>query len=89
VERFAEALSMGGIVFHDHPRIADRFPNMPSIVQVNSADEIDREFEKIMQISRDERHLLRQRSFDTWRSSGLSYFHQAGRVLDILEKRTK
>jgi hypothetical protein len=87
VERFAEALSLGGIVFHDHPRIAVDFPDLPSLKRVHSTDDIDRAFNEIMAYSPPERTKLRRLSFDAWRQSGLSYYDQAGRILNAYDSR--
>ncbi len=81
VERFAEALSLGGILFHDHPRIAPEYAGVESVIQVNTVDDIDREFQRVMALSAQDRRHLREKSFHAWLRSGLSYFDQAGRIL--------
>ena len=84
VERFAEALSLGGIIFHDHPRIAREFASLPSAILVRTPEDIDREFQRIRRLAPSERDGLRSQSLAAWKSSGLSYFDQAGRILAAL-----
>jgi hypothetical protein len=86
VERFAEALSMGGIVFHDHPRISSEFPDHPAIFHVTKPVELDQAFIAVMGKSELERNAIRAVSWQSWKQSGLSYFDQAGRILAALEK---
>ncbi len=81
VERFAEALSMGGLIFHDHPRIASRFPGLPSVTQVRTAGDIDQAYERIRALSPQALLALRAQSVAAWRQAGLSYFDQAGAIL--------
>lgn len=88
VERFAEAMSMGGIIFHDHPRIAERFPSLASLRLVREPQDIDQNFSELMAMTEDEREALREASWQAWRASGLSYFDQARRVLAALQLKT-
>lgn len=81
VERFAEALSLGGLIFHDHPRITREFGGVAPVFEVGSTGDIDREFKQLRSLSPAERRALRQRAFEAWKTSGLSYFDQAGRIL--------
>lgn len=81
VERFAEALSLGGIIFHDHPRISDEFPGLASLFLVTAPADIDRAHAQVMQLSAGARTELRDASWTAWQGSGLSYFDQAGRIL--------
>jgi hypothetical protein len=81
VERFAEALSWGGIIFHDHPLIAKTYQDSPSLFYVSTTSEIDDCFARIMQRTAAERRELRQASLELWKESGRSYFEQAGRIL--------
>lgn len=81
IERFAEALSYGGILFHDHPRITQEFTDVASVIQVNSTSDIDREYNRIMALAPEDRKKMRQQSFEVWKVRGLSYFDQAARVL--------
>lgn len=84
VERFAEALSMGGIIFHDHPRISKEFPRHPAIFKVTSKGDIDDAFNQVMQCSEGERAIMRSASWQSWKQSGLSYFDQARKILALL-----
>jgi hypothetical protein len=81
VERFAEALSMGGIVFHDHPRISDDFPDHPAIFYVSRPADIDQAFAVVMGRSEAERYAMRAASLQSWKQAGLSYFDQSSRIL--------
>lgn len=81
VERFAEALSLGGVIFHDHPRISDEFPGLVSLFRVRSPADIDGTYEQVMRLSPADRTELREASWAAWKGSGLSYFDQAGRIL--------
>jgi hypothetical protein len=85
VERFAEALSMGGIVFHDHPRISGEFPDHPSLFHVTTPGVIDQAFAAVMSRSEAERNAMRAASWQSWKQAGLSYFDQAGRILSALK----
>ena len=89
VERFAEALSYGGIVFHDQPRIAMDFPAHPSFFYVTNPKEIDRAFDAVMSISENKRAILRKHSWKSWKLSGLSYFNQAERILKAFSKNAR
>ena len=84
VERFAEALSLGGIVFHDHPRILKDFPSHPSLFFVNSTNDIDVFYSQVISLTKSAREELRKTSWETWKSSDLSYFSQAGFILNAL-----
>lgn len=84
VERFAEALSLGGIIFHDHPRIAKEFPRLASLFLVRESFEIDKAYTQVMQLSTAARAELREASWVAWQRSGLSYFDQAGRILSAV-----
>ena len=84
VERFAEALSMGGIIFHDHPRIAKDFSSCPSLFFVNTTSEIDSCFKIVGKMDQEERKQLRMNSLEFWKKRHLSYFDQAGRILQAL-----
>jgi hypothetical protein len=88
VERFAEALSMGGLIFHDHPRISSEFPGHPSIFFVKSENEIDDAFNYVRSLSNEDIFRLRTASSETWRKSGLSYFDQAGKILKKFDIET-
>jgi hypothetical protein len=81
VERFAEALSMGGIIFHDHPRITAEFPDHPAFFYVSTPTEIDDAFAVVMGRNAIERDSMRTASWQSWKQAGLSYFDQAGRIL--------
>jgi hypothetical protein len=81
VERFAEALSMGGIIFHDHPRITAEFPDHPAFFYVSTPAEIDQAFAVVMGRNAIERDFMRTASWQSWKQAGLSYFDQAGRIL--------
>lgn len=81
VERFSEALSFGGIIFHDHPRIAHEYKNVDSIMFVQTTDDIDKKYKKVMAMSEVERIQLRQNSWEVWKENKLSYFDQAERIL--------
>lgn len=85
VERFAEALSMGGIICHDHPRIRAQFPSCPSLFYVETTDDIDSVYERIKHMHQDEVSELRICSYELWRSKGLAYFSQAGRIIRALK----
>ena len=85
VERFAEALSMGGIIFHDHPRISIEFPNHPALFYVSSRADIDQAFQLVMRRSEAERNVMRAATWQSWKLSGLSYFDQVGRILSALK----
>ncbi len=89
VERFAEALSMGGIVFHDHPRISSEFPAHPALFYVTTPIEIDQAFASVMSRSEAERNAMRSASWRSWKQAGLSYFDQAGRILAALKNNTR
>jgi hypothetical protein len=82
VERFAEALSYGGLIIHDHPRITAEFGDVPSIFFAGSPAEIDQVYGKVRVMPAPEKRALRDASIARWKASGLSYFHQAGRILD-------
>jgi hypothetical protein len=85
VERFAEALSMGGIIFHDHPRISDEFADHPSLFYVTTPVAIDQAFASVMSRSEAERNAMRVASWQSWKQTGLSYFDQAGKILSALK----
>lgn len=84
VERFAEALSMGGIIFHDHPRISAEFPNHSSFFYVTDPADIDTAFSIVMSKSEEERDVMRAASWHSWTQTGFSYFDQASRILMAL-----
>lgn len=86
VERFAEAMSLGGIIFHDHARISAEFTHHPAMTQVKTSQDIDTAFNSFIRLSEANREELREASWETWRQSGLSYFDQAGRILAALEE---
>jgi len=88
-ERFAEALSMGGIVFHDHPRISKEFPNHPAFFYVSTPADIDQAFAVVMSQSDVERNLMQTASWESWKQAGLSYFYQAGRILAALKSNVE
>lgn len=85
VERFAEALSMGGIVFHDHPRISAEFPGHPALFHVTAPADIDQAFAEVMGRSEAERNAMRTASWQSWKLAKLSYFDQADRILSELK----
>jgi hypothetical protein len=89
VERFAEALSMGGIVFHDHPRISAEFPAHPALFYVTKPVEIDQAFVAVMSQSQAERNAMRAASWESWKQAGLSYFDQAGRILAVFKNNVE
>ena len=89
VERFAEALSMGGIVFHDHPRISAEFPGHPALFQVTTPADIDQAFAEVMGRSEAEHDAMRAASWQSWKQAGLSYFDQAGRILAAFKNKTE
>lgn len=85
VERFAEAISMGGIVFHDHPRISAEFPGHPALFHVTTPADIDQAYAAVRGRSEAERDAMRAASWQSWKQAGLSYFDQAGRILSALK----
>ena len=89
VERFAEALSMGGIVFHDHPRISAEFLGHPALFHVTTPADIDQAFAEVMGRSEAERDAMRAASWQSWKLAGLSYFDQAGWILAAFKNKTE
>lgn len=85
VERFAEALSMGGIIFHDHPRVSAEFPDHPALFYVAKPEDIDQAFAAVMGCSDAERTAMRSASWQSWKQAKLSYFEQAGRILSAFK----
>jgi len=84
VERFAEAISLGGIIVHDHPRIAELFPNIPSLFYVRSTKEIDDVFKFIHTLTPFQIEELKRGSRECWENSDLSYRKQAKLIIEKL-----
>ncbi|PMH10120.1 hypothetical protein [Vibrio splendidus] len=84
VERFAEAISLGGIIFHDHPKINQLFPNVDSFFYIKSIGDIDKNYKHITGMQVDEITALRKASRECWEISNLSYQKQASSILKKL-----
>jgi hypothetical protein len=85
VERFSEALSLGGIIFHDHPLINKEFKALESVVFINSIEDLEREYMKIINMNAEQVNKLRKDSRRAWEESELSYKKQAKNILNILK----
>ena len=84
VERFAEAISLGGIIFHDHPKISKLFPNVESFFYIKSVEDIEKNHQYINSLQVDEIAALRKASRECWEMSELSYQKQASSILERL-----
>ena len=87
VERFPEALSLGGIVFHDHPEIEREFGHLDSVFFTPDITYIDKFYEDIKSLSNDDIIQLREISRNAWKNSELTYKKQAKNILDLLGKK--
>ncbi|MDR8524424.1 hypothetical protein [Shewanella fidelis] len=84
VERFPEAISLGGIVLHDHPEIEREFGHVDSFYYVNSISDIDNAFKKVSALSESDINELRFLSRRAWLDSDLSYKKQALKIIKYL-----
>jgi hypothetical protein len=78
VERFAEALSYGGMIIHDHPEIVNRF-SMFDHTFVSTETEL---LEVLMELSFSE--LIIESNYNLWRASELSYYKQVKNIINEL-----
>ena len=83
VERFAEAMSLGGIIFHDHPRICEDYPDVESLFYTPDIEAVILETNKVLKYSSQHVDTLRRTSLKAWKKSGLSYYEQA---IEIIKK---
>lgn len=81
VERFAEALSLGGLIAHDHPRIRDEHGDRPGLRFIDSVESLDRAIQECQMMSAVEQQSARQLNYDLWVRAGLSYRDQAARIV--------
>lgn len=84
VERFPEALSLGGIIFHDHPEIEREFGHLDSVFFTSGIFQIDKCYEYIKSLSNADIIQLRQISRSAWEDSELTYKKQARKILELL-----
>lgn len=87
VERFPEAISLGGIIMHDHPKIEEEFGHIDSFFYVSSIDDIENAYNKLSLMSEADIKELRLLSRQTWKNSELSYKKQALIILQLLGKQ--
>jgi hypothetical protein len=76
VERFAEALSYGGLIFHDHPEINKRF-SMFEHTLVSTTSELLFDLK-----SKRYSEMIIESNYNLWRSSELSYYQQVKNIFD-------
>lgn len=85
VERFAEALSLGGLIAHDHPRIKTNYGDRPGFRFVASVAGLDEAIQECKSMPPEEEQEARQRNYDMWVVAGLSYRDQAARIAAAFE----
>jgi len=81
VERFPEAISYGGIILHDHPRIVEKFENIESFFYIKDLDDLVDVYEKISSLSENDLSNMREISYKTWVKSNLSYKYEANKII--------
>lgn len=87
VERFPEAMSLGGIIFHDHPEIDKEFGHLDSVFYTPNIAEVDKSFDIIKELSSDDIAQLRQISRMAWANSELTYKKQTRKILELLRDK--
>lgn len=87
VERFPEALSLGGIIFHDHPEIDKEFKHLDSVFYTPNVAEVDSSFEQLKSLSSNDVTELRHISRNAWEISELTYKKQARKTLELLGRK--
>lgn len=83
-ERFAEALSAGGIIVHDNSSLIAEYAAEPGIIYCDSIEECSKALRSILGMSFKEQDMLRRRNLEVWRQSGRSYHKQAESILKAL-----
>ena len=78
VERFAEALSYGGLILHDHPEIDNRFSMFDHTFVSTETDLL-----KVME-NMSFSDMVIESNYNLWKSSELSYYQQVKNIFDEL-----
>jgi len=80
VERFAEAISLGGLIAHDHPRIREQYGDRAGFRYIDSIKNLDLAIEECRQMSHHEQQSARQLNYELWVHERLSYRDQAAQI---------